>query len=332
MLKFLRTIIKALSPARSVPPKSYVEPEPLIPTRFAELFAKEDVWLVAFEPDKAKIPDGCNFILWFESDHSQEELLKAFEFKGWQARVGYSGFTLTQITHTYTRSGRNEYDEIKMAAMVTAKPSDLIVLAGNCTYPESIGAEFRKLILRLEGQSNNSFCLYIEGGELWREIPASTELLGMDANSLSDSDIAFLNTGYIIQVDDSPASCSSVQQLQSKVELISPSVVADEEGYNHITCWPYPGRRLWNQVHEVGLYPSWGPNFMCVQNYVEIKGDSFDDFIHMESQGLSKFITRLGVLPGFSLEKFEEALKILYNEEELVWKKSDDEVNETLQV
>ncbi len=79
MLKFLRTIIKALSPDRSVPPKSYVEPEPLIPTRFAELFAKEDVWLVAFEPDKAKIPDGCNFILWFESDHSQEELLKVFE-------------------------------------------------------------------------------------------------------------------------------------------------------------------------------------------------------------------------------------------------------------
>lgn len=56
-------------------------------------------------------------------------------------------------------------------------------------------------------------------------------LLGMDANSLSDADSAVLNTGYIVQIDDAPASCSSVQQLQSKVELISPSVVNDEEGW-----------------------------------------------------------------------------------------------------
>ncbi len=219
-----------------------------------------------------------------------------------------------------------------MAAMVTTKVSNLFLLAGNCTYPESIGAEFRELILRLEGQSNNLSCLYIEGGSLWREIPASAELLCMDANSLSDADIAVLNTGYIVQIADAPASCTSVQQLQSKVKLISFSVVADEEGYTPITCWPYPGRRLWNQVHEVGLYPAWGPNFICVQNYVEIKGDSFDDFIHMESQGLPEFITRLGVLPGFSLKKFEEALKILYDEEELVWKRSDGEVHDNLQV
>lgn len=313
MLKFFRMIIKAIAP------------KPLIPPRLAE-------WLDMFVPDKAKIPDGCNFILWFESDRSPEELLKAFKSKGWQARVGYSGFTLTQITHIYTRSGRNEYDEIKMAAMVTAKPSDLIVLAGNCTYPKSIGAEFRELILRLEGQSNNLFCLYFEVGAFWREIPANAELLGMDSNSLSDADNAVLNTGYIVQNDDAQASCSPVKLLQPKVELISPSVVTDEEGYTHITCWPYPCRRLWNQVREVGLYPEWGPNFMFVHNYVRIKGDSFDDLILMESQGLPEFINRLGVLPGFSSKDFDEALKTLFDEEELVWKRSDGAVNKNLQV
>jgi hypothetical protein len=157
--------------------------------QITELFARQYVWLAVFQPDKANIPDGCNFILWFESDHSLEELLKAFEIKKWQAQVGKCGFTLTQIVPIKDMpSGRTKDYQINMAAMVTANTSNLFVLAGNYTYPASIGAEFRKLILRLEGQSNNLFCLYIESGAVLREIPASAELLGMDPNSLSEAD------------------------------------------------------------------------------------------------------------------------------------------------
>ncbi len=305
-----------------------------------------------FEPDKAKIPDGCNFIIWFESDRSPEELLKAFEFKKWQAKVGNSGFTLTQIVPIkHMRNGGPKNYQINMAAMVTVEPSCLSVLAGNCTYPESIGAEFRKLVLRLEGQSNNLFCLYIKGGTLWREVPASAELLGMDSCSLSDGDRAALNTGYIVQrttdscmtIDGLHASSSSVQELQSEVRLLSPSVVVDEEGYTHITCRPYTVvRRLWNQVREVGLYPEWGPNLMFVNNYVWVKGEGFEDLICLTSgcfvsevgpaRGVSEFLNRLDVLPGFSLKDLEEALKTLFVEEELVWKRSDSAVNEDLQV
>lgn len=133
--------------------------------------------------------------LWFESDRSPEALLEAFEFKKWQAHVGSSGFTLTHIVPiTDLRSGRTKDYQISMAAFVASKPSHLRVLAGNCTYPASIGAEFRELILRLEEQSNNLFCLYLKGGALWREVPATTELLGVISDSLSDADNAVLNT------------------------------------------------------------------------------------------------------------------------------------------
>ena len=317
MLNFFRMILKTINPDRSASPR--------LPSCLAKLFGKEDVWLIMFEPDKAKIPDGCNFIIWFESERSSEDLLKAFESKGWQAQVGYSGFTLTQIVPIRDmRTGRTKNRQINKAALVTAKPSCLRVLAGNCTYPESIGAEFRKLILRLEGQSNNLFCLYVRGSALCREVPASAELLGMDSNSLSDADSAVLHTGYIVQIDDAPASCSPVNLLQRKVELISPSVVVDEEGYTHIKCWPYPGRRLWNQVRMVELYPAWGPNFMFVHNYVRIAGDNFEDFIHMDSEGLQEFINHLNVLPGFSKKDFDAARKRLFDDEEVVWIRSDD--------
>ncbi len=322
MRNFLRMLFKAKNLDRSASPIRPVDPEPLIPSRLVELFTKQNVWLEVFDSDNATIPDGCNFTLWFESDRSPEELLKAFKFKKWQAQVGNSGFTLTQIVPINDmRTGRTKDYQINMAAMVTVKPSCLSVLAGNCTYPESIGIEFRQLVLRLEGQSNNLFCLYVKGGALWREIPASAELLGMDANSLSDADSAVLNTGYIVQIDDTPASCSSVQQLQSKIELISTSVVTDEEGYTHITCWPYPCRRLWSQVQEVELYPEWWPNFMFVNKYIRIKGDSFDDFIGFESKGLADFIKRLNILPGFPMIDFE--LSSTKPDNEVVWRRSD---------
>lgn len=336
MLEFFRMIFKAIRPGRcdspkpDIAPNPDIAPEPLIPAHLAELFAQEDVWLVEFEPDTAKIPNGCNFILWFESDRSLEELLKTFESNGWQAQVGYSGFVLTQIVPiTSFRSGRTEDHRINMAAMVSAKPSHLRVLAGNCTHPDFIGTEFRKLISRIGGQSNNLFCLYIEAGTLWREVPATAELLGMDADALSDADREVLNTGYIVQIDDASASCSSVKQLQREVKLLAPSVVVDEKGYTHIECWPYPVRRLWNQVREVGLYDSWGGNFLCVTRYLWIAGDSVEDFIYIKSKGIPEFIERLNVLPGFLLKDFEAALKRPpYNEGVVLWRRSDGAVNE----
>lgn len=313
-------------------------PVPIFQPQVDELFGKEELWLAMLEPGHTEIPDGCNFILWFETDRSPEELLNAFRSKGWQAQVGYSGFTLTQIVPIrHLRSGRIKDYEINIAAMVSAKSSNLSVLAGNCTYPHSIGTEFRELVLRLEGQSNNLFCLYINSaGTLQREVPATAELLGMNSCSLSDADRAVLNTGYIVQratdscmtIDDLPASSSSVQDLQNEVRLLSPSVVVDEEGYTHITCWPYSVRRLWNQVREVRLLPDWGPNFMFVNFYVWVKGEGFEDSICLKSglsdqssrsfgivsgvgpaRGVSEFLNRLDVLPGFSLKDLETALR-----------------------
>jgi hypothetical protein len=161
VLNFLRMLVKAKNPEPSDSPIRSVDPEPFIPSRLVELFAKQNVWLEVFDSNNATIPDGCNFTLWFESDRSPEELLKAFELKKWQAQAGMSGFTLTQFVPIKDlRSGRTKDYEINMAAFVPAKSSHLNVLAGNCTYPTSIGAEFRELILRLEEQPNNLFCLY----------------------------------------------------------------------------------------------------------------------------------------------------------------------------
>jgi len=336
MLNLLRMLFKAKNRKRSaspiglVDPIDLVDPEPLIPSRLVELFTKQNVWLKVFDSDNATIPDGCNFTLWFESDRSPAELLKAFELKKWQAQAGNLGFTLTQFVPIRDlRSGRTKDYQINMAAFVPSKSSHLNVLAGNCTYPTSIGAEFRELILRLEGQTNNLFCLYSEGGTLWHEVPATAELLGMDSDSLSDADHAVLNAGYIVQLKEAHGSCSVVNQLQQKVQLINPSVVVDDKGYTLIECWPYHSLRLWNQVQEVELYPAWGPNFMFVNKYIRIKGDSFDDFISWESKGLAEFIKRLNILPGFSMIVFERpSIESIWYDEEVVWRRSDGILNE----
>ncbi len=50
-------------------------PVSIIQSQLDELFGNEELWLAMLEPGLTEIPEGCNFIFWFESRRSPEELV-----------------------------------------------------------------------------------------------------------------------------------------------------------------------------------------------------------------------------------------------------------------
>lgn len=288
-----------------------------------------------FESDQTEIPEGCHFIGWFDIARSPEELAQMFESAGWHAQPNDRGYTLTHVTQSpATRSHPARTDQ-KILALVTATPYHPNILSGHeqcpdwMQSPDWMGREIRELLWRFEQQSNTLIWLWRDhAGGVWRDIPATAELLGLDPGLLSDADRTAITTGYISRQVIEPAKGKRASYPHHDgASFLFESVVVDGDGIRLYKMFRGISRIEWHQIQEVSA--EWICSMWTPVPYATITGDGIELIIQKGCTGYPALLDALAMLPGFPMKKFCESLNTTqYDDKEVVWRRSVAERND----
>lgn len=285
--------------------------------------------MVQLQP--TNLPDGCNFVGWFDATHSQDKLVQLFQSVGWQAQAVDQGYTLNKVIEVPRSRRTGGYSYQKTLSLKTATTIHPNELSGQVEYPESMAREIRKLLWRLEGQANTLVCLWREEafqGVVCRQVPATAELLGLPASSLSDGDRVAIASGFITEpLSDLWKPEGPIWQRRyrcekralGEVDFLIQSVVVDSERLTQYDCGGV-FRLEWLQLREVAAeWIMWG---YAPIPYATLTGDTTELTIQEGCTGFPALLERLAELPGFPSTNFCEALKTTrYDEKVVVWRR-----------
>ncbi len=151
-----------------------------------------------FYPDQTIIKEGCNFTGCVQSEYSTQQLAQIFVSEGWQANAVDSGYTLTKIVDWVPAGRRSLRAAMKKTLDLVAEGSGQVsVLSGLCEYPGSFCSEIRQILWRRLGRANSLVCHWLDtiDGTVFRQVPATAELLGLNPDSLIEADLTAISAG-----------------------------------------------------------------------------------------------------------------------------------------
>jgi len=143
------------------------------------------------EQPQYEIPGGCNFVGWFDIGRTNAQIAHAFNSAGW--KVAVSG------NRTEVRDGSPPVVMVleKEGSRLSLAEGDPNVLSGQLATPDAEVVAIRNILYDL---SLMFICRWRDQeGREWRDMPIMPEMMGIDPNSLSDSDRATMAASYARQ-------------------------------------------------------------------------------------------------------------------------------------
>lgn len=281
---------------------------------------------MTFEPDHVDMPDGVNIFGCFRSSQEKAAIAQIFQLDRWNPELTDAGYTLNKVLR-FGPSRKSAAYKIEYTLILrNATSIQPYVISGQVERPSQMAQEIRQLLWRHDGRSNNLDCLWREesSGEIWRDIPATVELLELDIGHLSNEDLAAINASYIRLPLTDLKSCSRLSGLYFLVE----SVVVDKENITYYCRLGGINRLNWCKVRAISVV---GPD-SGFSNVLELRiSEGLRTlFIKQGCEGFSLLLDRLAKLPRFPIENLNKILKKrMWDGEIELWKRDATDSNPT---
>ena len=146
------------------------------------------------EQSQHEIPEGCNFIGWFDIGQSQVQIADAFESAGWKVAAAGEQTESSDGSPLFVMILEKEGTRLSLAA------GDPNVFSGHLAKPDFEVVEIRKILYSL---SLMFICRWRNTGRArmagHARLTQIMKMMGMNPTSLSDSDRAAIAASYTRQ-------------------------------------------------------------------------------------------------------------------------------------